>query len=95
MSTLCNLFLSEEKQKSIDIESICQLLQIILGSQYQAQVDSFVEYLKVSDCVCGILQSCMYVDLLMAKVINQHLLFEKKNMGSKFEIVSLLNADSE
>ncbi|XP_050380505.1 uncharacterized protein LOC126797819 [Argentina anserina] len=38
--------LTEEKQKSIDIESICQLLHIILGSQYQEQVDSFVEYLK-------------------------------------------------
>ncbi|KAM5578589.1 DCN1-like protein 4 [Rosa sericea] len=41
--------LTEEKQKSIDIESICQLLHIVLGSQYQAQVDSFVEYLKTQN----------------------------------------------
>jgi hypothetical protein len=39
---------SEEKQKSIDIESICQLLDLVLGSHFQAQVDYFIEYLKVS-----------------------------------------------
>ncbi|KAB1218779.1 DCN1-like protein 4 [Morella rubra] len=38
--------LTEEKQKSIDIESICELLDLVLGSQFRAQVDSFVEYLK-------------------------------------------------
>lgn len=38
--------LTEEKQKSIDIESICQLLDLVLGSQYRAQVDYFIEYLK-------------------------------------------------
>lgn len=38
--------LTEEKQKSIDIESICQLLVLVLGSQFRAQVDSFSEYLK-------------------------------------------------
>ena len=42
------LILSEEKQKSIDIESICQLLTLVLGSTFPAQVNSFVEYLKVS-----------------------------------------------
>ncbi|CAL5361596.1 hypothetical protein CsSME_00052657 [Camellia sinensis var. sinensis] len=38
--------LTEEKQKSIDIESICQLLDLVLGSQFRAQVDYFVEYLR-------------------------------------------------
>lgn len=38
--------LTEEKQKSIDIESICQLLDLVLGFQFRAQVDYFVEYLK-------------------------------------------------
>ncbi|CBI36472.3 hypothetical protein VitviT2T_013830 [Vitis vinifera] len=41
--------LTEEKQKSIDIESICELLDLVLGSQFQAQVDSFVEYLKTQN----------------------------------------------
>ncbi|KAF5739040.1 hypothetical protein HS088_TW12G00238 [Tripterygium wilfordii] len=39
--------LTEEKQKSIDIESICQLLNLVLGSQFRAQVDYFIEYLKI------------------------------------------------
>ncbi|KAG6783190.1 DCN1-like protein 4 isoform X1 [Populus alba x Populus x berolinensis] len=39
--------LTEEKQKSIDIESICQLLDLVLGSHFQAQVDYFIEYLKI------------------------------------------------
>ncbi|KAG7036533.1 DCN1-like protein 4, partial [Cucurbita argyrosperma subsp. argyrosperma] len=39
--------LTEEKQKSIDIESICELLNLVLGSQFHAQVNSFVEYLKI------------------------------------------------
>ncbi|KAK9690481.1 hypothetical protein RND81_09G130700 [Saponaria officinalis] len=38
--------LTEEKQKSIDIESICQLLDLVLGSQFRAQVDYFIEYLN-------------------------------------------------
>lgn len=38
---------AEEKQKSIDIETICQLLDIVMGSTFRAQVDYFVEYLKV------------------------------------------------
>ncbi|CAO2813532.1 unnamed protein product [Amaranthus hypochondriacus] len=41
--------LTEEKQKSIDIESICQLLDLVLGSQFRAQVDYFVEYLKAQN----------------------------------------------
>ncbi|XP_010532095.1 PREDICTED: DCN1-like protein 4 isoform X1 [Tarenaya hassleriana] len=39
--------LTEEKQKSIDIETICQLLDIVLGSTFRAQVDYFIEYLKI------------------------------------------------
>ncbi|XP_021906387.1 DCN1-like protein 4 [Carica papaya] len=39
--------LTEEKQKSIDIESICQLLDLVMGSQFRAQVDYFIEYLKI------------------------------------------------
>ncbi|XP_058067552.1 uncharacterized protein LOC131216934 [Magnolia sinica] len=38
--------LTEEKQKSIDIESICVLLDLVLGSQYHPQVDSLIDYLK-------------------------------------------------
>ncbi|KAI4355808.1 hypothetical protein L6164_004547 [Bauhinia variegata] len=41
--------LTEEKQKSIDVESICMLLTIVLGSQFPAQVNSFVEYLKTQN----------------------------------------------
>ncbi|GAV72380.1 Cullin_binding domain-containing protein [Cephalotus follicularis] len=41
--------LTEEKQKSIDIESICQLLDLVLGSQFRAQVDYFIEYLKIQN----------------------------------------------
>ncbi|KAI9076000.1 hypothetical protein K1719_042016 [Acacia pycnantha] len=38
--------LTEEKQKSIDIESVCELLTLVLGSQFPSQVNQFVEYLK-------------------------------------------------
>ncbi|EOA35616.1 hypothetical protein CARUB_v10020831mg, partial [Capsella rubella] len=41
--------LTEEKQKSIDIETICQLLDIVLGSTFRAQVDYFVDYLKIQN----------------------------------------------
>ncbi|XP_057967316.1 uncharacterized protein LOC131157292 [Malania oleifera] len=41
--------LTEEKQKSIDIESICELLDLVLGSQFHAQVDALVEYLKTQN----------------------------------------------
>ncbi|KAM7254164.1 hypothetical protein ACFE04_031846 [Oxalis oulophora] len=39
--------LTEEKQKSIDIESICQLLDLVLGPDFRAQVDYIIEYLKI------------------------------------------------
>ncbi|PIA45718.1 hypothetical protein AQUCO_01600155v1 [Aquilegia coerulea] len=38
--------LTEEKQKGVDIESVCELLTLVLGSKFHTQVDSFVEYLK-------------------------------------------------
>ncbi|OWM69583.1 hypothetical protein CDL15_Pgr014044 [Punica granatum] len=41
--------LTEEKQKSIDIESICELLDLVLGSQFRAQVDYLIEYLKIQN----------------------------------------------
>ncbi|KAH6771897.1 defective in cullin neddylation protein [Perilla frutescens var. frutescens] len=39
--------LTEEKQKSIDIESICLLLDLVLGSQSRTQVDALIQYLKI------------------------------------------------
>ncbi|KAL3618374.1 hypothetical protein CASFOL_038695 [Castilleja foliolosa] len=39
--------LTEEKQKSVDIESICILLELVLGSQFRPQVDDLNHYLKV------------------------------------------------
>jgi hypothetical protein len=41
-------FSPEEKQKSIDIESICELLTLVLGSTFPTQVSLFVDYLKVN-----------------------------------------------
>ncbi|KAL2462144.1 protein of unknown function (DUF298) [Abeliophyllum distichum] len=38
--------LTEEKQKSIDIESISVLLDLVLGPHFQPQVDALVQYLK-------------------------------------------------
>ncbi|MQL77712.1 hypothetical protein Taro_010125 [Colocasia esculenta] len=39
--------LTEEKQKNIDIETICELLDLILAAQYHFQVDKLTEYLKI------------------------------------------------
>lgn len=39
--------LAEEKQKSVDIESVCLLLDLVLGSQFRPQVDALSQYLKV------------------------------------------------
>ncbi|KAI3455257.1 hypothetical protein Pfo_011920 [Paulownia fortunei] len=39
--------LTEEKQKSIDIESICILLDLVLGSQFRTEVDALIHYLKI------------------------------------------------
>ncbi|OMO90978.1 hypothetical protein COLO4_18740 [Corchorus olitorius] len=41
--------LTEEKQKSVDIESICELLNLVLGAQFRSQVDLLIEYLKVQN----------------------------------------------
>lgn len=38
--------LTEDKQKSLDIESVCQLLELVLGKRNEVQVESLVEYLK-------------------------------------------------
>ncbi|OIT35660.1 PREDICTED: DCN1-like protein 4 [Nicotiana attenuata] len=38
--------LTEEKQKSIDVESICLLLDLVLGSEFRPQVDALIQYLK-------------------------------------------------
>lgn len=38
--------LTEDRQKSIDIENVCVLLDLVLGSQFRPQVDSLVQYLK-------------------------------------------------
>ncbi|XWS26288.1 hypothetical protein CRYUN_Cryun26dG0018900 [Craigia yunnanensis] len=39
--------LTEEKQKNVDIESICELLNLVLGAQFRPQVDLLIEYLKL------------------------------------------------
>uniref|UniRef100_A0A1D1XRP7 Defective in cullin neddylation protein n=2 Tax=Anthurium amnicola TaxID=1678845 RepID=A0A1D1XRP7_9ARAE len=39
--------LTEDKQKSIDIESICELLDLILGSQYRSLINKLMEYLQI------------------------------------------------
>lgn len=38
--------LTEEKQKGVDIETVCQLLDLLLGSKFRAEADYFIEYLK-------------------------------------------------
>ena len=47
LASLTLMTFSEEKQKCVDIETICELLHLVLGSQFRAQVDSIIEYLKV------------------------------------------------
>ncbi|XP_015577450.1 DCN1-like protein 4 isoform X2 [Ricinus communis] len=39
--------LTEEKQRSIDIESICELLNIVLRPHFCSKVDSLMEYLRI------------------------------------------------
>eukprot|EP00261_Vitis_vinifera_P037520 XP_019078763.1 PREDICTED: DCN1-like protein 5 isoform X2 [Vitis vinifera] len=36
-----------ERQKTLDIGSICLLMKIVLGSQFRPQVDSFTQYLQM------------------------------------------------
>jgi hypothetical protein len=54
--TLLNLFehwsiLSEDKQRTIDIETLCELFTIVLGSEFPSQVNLLIDYLKVSRCL--------------------------------------------
>ncbi|KAL6274960.1 hypothetical protein ACE6H2_025652 [Prunus campanulata] len=39
--------LTEERQKSVDIETVCELLNLVLGTLYRLQVDLLIKYLKV------------------------------------------------
>ncbi|CAI9285670.1 unnamed protein product [Lactuca saligna] len=39
--------LTEDKQKSLDIESVCVLLDLVLGPYFRLQIDSFCDYLKI------------------------------------------------
>ncbi|KAI9192251.1 hypothetical protein LWI28_020044 [Acer negundo] len=39
--------LTEERQKNVDMETSCELLNLILGSEYRSQVDLLIDYLKV------------------------------------------------
>ncbi|MED6180837.1 hypothetical protein PIB30_013920 [Stylosanthes scabra] len=41
--------LTEEKQRSVDIETICELLNIVLKSEFPNQVNLLIEYLKVQN----------------------------------------------
>ncbi|CAA2980959.1 DCN1 4 [Olea europaea subsp. europaea] len=41
--------LTEEKQKSIDIESICILLDLVLGSHFRPQAVALIQYLKMQN----------------------------------------------
>ncbi|CAL5198748.1 unnamed protein product [Lathyrus oleraceus] len=41
--------LTEDKQRSIDIETICELLTVVLGSEFPSQVNLLTEYLKVQN----------------------------------------------
>ncbi|KAL7190913.1 hypothetical protein ACSBR2_023062 [Camellia fascicularis] len=41
--------LTEDKQKWIDVECICELLDIVMGSQFPSQVALFTKYLKIQN----------------------------------------------
>uniref|UniRef100_A0A0R0H0L6 Defective in cullin neddylation protein n=1 Tax=Glycine max TaxID=3847 RepID=A0A0R0H0L6_SOYBN len=41
--------LTEEKQRSVDIETICELLNVVLRSEFPTQVNLLTEYLKGED----------------------------------------------
>lgn len=34
-------------QRSVDIETICELLTVVLGSEFPSQVNLLIDYLKV------------------------------------------------
>lgn len=39
---------AEERQKNLDIETICALLDLVLGVKFPSQVDHLTQYLMVS-----------------------------------------------
>ncbi|KAL4555473.1 hypothetical protein LXL04_038092 [Taraxacum kok-saghyz] len=39
--------LTEDKQKNLDIQSVCVLLDLVLGPKFRHQVDSFCDFLKI------------------------------------------------
>lgn len=41
--------LTEEKQRSVDIETICELLNVVLRSEFPTQVNLLTEYLKIQN----------------------------------------------
>ncbi|XP_054822492.1 uncharacterized protein LOC129320861 isoform X2 [Prosopis cineraria] len=41
--------LTEDMQRSVDIETICELLNIVLGPQFPTQVNLLIEYLKIQN----------------------------------------------
>ncbi|KAG8491231.1 hypothetical protein CXB51_014399 [Gossypium anomalum] len=73
--------LTEEKQKSLDIDSICELLNLVLGAQFRPQVDVLVEYLKVQsdykvinlDQWINFLRFCQEVSLFEKKMFIPYL----------------------
>ncbi|KAG9144163.1 hypothetical protein Leryth_026069 [Lithospermum erythrorhizon] len=81
--------LTEEKQKSIDIENACVLLDLVLGSQCRPQVDSFVQYLKVSTMPLLILCSNDY------KVINMDQWMGFHRFCNEITFPSLANYDPD
>ncbi|KAI8006122.1 hypothetical protein LOK49_LG07G01196 [Camellia lanceoleosa] len=41
--------LTEDEQKWIDVKCICELLDIVMGSQFPSQVALFTKYLKIQN----------------------------------------------
>lgn len=41
--------LTEDKQRTIDIETLCELFTIVLGSEFPSQVNLLIEYLKIQN----------------------------------------------
>ena len=58
-------FSPEDKQKSIDIESACELLDLVLGFQFRPHVDKLVEYLKVDLSCCPVLLNSLSIYLIL------------------------------
>ncbi|KAK1269121.1 hypothetical protein QJS04_geneDACA013728 [Acorus gramineus] len=62
--------LTEEGQRSLDIETICELLNLVLGPRYPSQIDKLIEFLKIQheykglslDQWTGILRFCQEIN---------------------------------